>query len=503
MAKTILNLQLFYRGKHLDTIRQNVDFNKSWTIGTDKHLFWQILDTGRSMPRKHKFLEKRGADYYLHLTGGSNLSCSKDGRPLDANDLQSGGILSGSLLKLNPNLSGTVQLNPDYEIRFDYTEPRVVVLKPQEQAVVNSSMQPRTMSSQERNQTGLILLFLILGIAFVLIYDQVIKPRLDKARAIVELSELEKARRIEADKSLGDPSKATTAEQLEQQQTDATTGEEPKKTATGKSKTVPKGTGTPGGKGTGTTDVGKVFGKPSSIPGTGHTSSGPHYSVTSLQSFVTANPGVRSGDGIGGIGGPGSFNPKASSGFAGTYDPGNIQGYDPSGSGVGRVADKLPQQAGSLLPPGVPTQTFTGDASKLKPSSSSPTQSIPSAQEQAKKVTQTVTTPKDVSKLAEPEVKIPKPAYTGSDANVIYSQVSGRKGQIEQAYRRHTAIKRQTGSITVVMNIADDGAVNAQVTSSSSSFTPAFLNEVKQIVESWRFNVSQATKYQFRVTLTA
>lgn len=502
MAKKILNLQLFYRGKHLDTIREIVDFNKSWTIGTDKHLFWQILDASRGMPRKHKFLEKRGGDYYLHLPGGSNLSCSKDGRPLDANDLQSGGILTGSFLKLNPSLSGTVQLNPDYEIRFEYTEPRVVVLKPQEQAVVNSSMQPRTMSAQERNQTGFILLFLILGIAFVLIYDLVVKPRLDKAKAFVELSELEKARRIEADQSLVDPSSRTTVEQQELDQPDAADGEEPQKTAADKKKTVPRTTGRPGRRDTGSTDVSKVFGQ-TDVSGPGPGSPRPHYGVTGLQTFVTAAPGVRSGDGVGGIGRPSSFDPKASSGFAGTYDPSNIQGYDPGGAGVGRVADKLPQQAGSLLPPGVPTQTFTGDASRLKPSSSSPTQSIPSAQEQAKKVTQSVTTPKDVSKLSEPEVKIPKPAYTGSDANVIYSQVSGRRAQIEQAYRRHSAIKRQTGSITVVMNIAADGAVNAQVSSSSASFTQAFLSEVKRIVESWRFNVSQATKYQFRVTLTA
>ncbi len=502
MAKTLLNLHLFYRGKHLDTIREKTDFNKSWMIGTDKHLFWQILDDPNNIPRKHKFLDKRGNDYYLHLPVGSSLSCSKDNKPLDANDLQSGGILAGSLLKLGPGLSGTVQLNPDYEVRFEYTEPRIVVLKPQEQAVVNSSMQPRHLTSEERSQTGLILLFLILGIAFVLIYDQVIKPRLDKAKAVLELSELEKARRIEADRSLADHSGMEFADRQEQDQPPDRSTDEAGKASPDRKKTASRAT-TPGGRGSGTTDVGKVFGQPGSpraTPG----ATGTHYSVTGLQSFVTASPGVRAGEGIGGIPGSSSFDPKASTGFTGTYDPGNIQGYDPSGSGIGRVADKLPQQAGSLLPPGVPTQVFTGDASKLQPSSSSPTQSIPSAQEQAKKVTQTVTKPTDATKLTEPEVKIPKPAYTGSDANVIYSQISARKGQIEQAYRRNAAIKRQTGSITVVMNIGADGSVdNAQVSTSSATFTQSFLSEVKRIVESWRFNVSQATKYQFRMALTA
>lgn len=40
MAKTILNISLNYRGKHLDTIRQGSDFTNKWYIGTDKHLFW-------------------------------------------------------------------------------------------------------------------------------------------------------------------------------------------------------------------------------------------------------------------------------------------------------------------------------------------------------------------------------------------------------------------------------------------------------------------------------
>ena len=198
MAKTILNISLNYRGKHLDTIRQGSDFTNKWYIGTDKHLFWQILDDSQKFPVRHKLLIKRGEDFYLQLPDGSNLTCSKDGNPLDANALQQNGILSGSLLKLRNDLSGTVQLNPDYDIQFGYTEPRIIVLRPEEQAVVNNSLKPAPLSSSERTETGLILLFLIFGLAFVLIYDLVIKPKMDQEKTLTEtLAELERVRMIE------------------------------------------------------------------------------------------------------------------------------------------------------------------------------------------------------------------------------------------------------------------------------------------------------------------
>lgn len=168
---------------------------------------------------------------------------------------------------------------------------------------------------------------------------------------------------------------------------------------------------------------------------------------------------------------------------------------------MARVASVLPTQAGTTTRPNVSTQTFTGDASKLQtPSSQWP--SVPAAKEGAEKVTQSVVKAPDISKITVPEVKIPKPASSVPDADIIYNQIASRKGQIEQSYKRNAAVKKQTGSITVVMNIGDNGSVNATVTSNSATFTQSFLNEIKGIVESWRFNVSQPTKYQFRMNLT-
>lgn len=496
MAKTTLNLKLNYRGMHLDTIRQGSDFQNKWTIGRDKNLFWQILDDSNKFPLKHKLLVRHGNDYYLQLPDGSNLSCSKDGQPLDANLLQQNGILSGSLLKLRNDLSGKVQVHPDYDIQFEYTEPVKTVLRPDEQAVVNSSSRATPLSSSERTEVGLILLFLLLGLAFVMIYDLVIKPKIDREKSLTEmLAELERVRRVEPDKSLTPPEADITGYEAQEDQTGeqgttvARTGKTTRRgTGKGTGQAVPNARQVFGGQGTGGTRGG--FGSSSAV------------AVTGLQDFMTARPGARGGAGTKGTSGSGgSFN-SAASGFAGSFDPNATAGFDSSVSNMPRVASVQPGQMGSSTRPNVPTQAFTGDASRLQAYQGGGGPNIPSAQQEAARVTQSVVRDPQVTKIPEPEVKIPKPASNVPDADLIYNQIAARRGQIEQSYKRNAAIKKQTGSITVVMNIDENGSVSANVTSNSATFTQGFLSEIRGIVESWRFNVSQPTKYQFRMNLT-
>lgn len=499
MAKTILNLKLNYRGKHLDTIRQDADFKNHWLIGTDKHIFWQILDDSQKFPAKHKLLVKRGSDFYLQLPDGSNLSCNKDGKPLDANYLQQNGILSGSLLKLRPDLSGNVRVHPDYEIQFEYTEPVKAFLRPAEQAVVNSSMHAAPLSSSERTEVGLILLFLILGIAFVMIYDLVIKPKMEEEKTLTEmLAELERVRRIEPQLGLAQPPttefETPPEEQTPAQEQQTPAGRETTRKPAVRTPTTPPGQRAP--------DPRQIFGtQTGTTPGDRTTQTA--FAVTGLGSFVTARPGARAGSGASpSSSGSGTFNPQAATGFSGSFDPNATSGFDSSVSNMARVAPVQPGQAGSTTRPNIPTQSFTGDASRLQPYQPGQWPTVPAPKEGAERVTQSVVKAPEITKIPEPEVRIPKPASSVPDADIIFNQISARRGQIEQSYKRNAAIKKQTGSITVLMDIAENGSVSARVTSNSSTFTQSFLNDIKRIVESWSFNVSKPTKYQFRMNLT-
>jgi outer membrane biosynthesis protein TonB len=492
MANTILNLKLEYKGKHLDTIHQNSDFTDKWFIGSDRRMFWQILDDTGNFPNKYKLLVKHGNDFFLQVPDGSNISCSRGGNPVDASFLQQNGILRGSQLQLRNDMSGRVRITPDYEILYEYTEPRKIVLAANEQAVVNQSLLPTPLSTAERTDRGFILLFLILGIAFVLIYDVVLKPKIDQQRTLTELmAELERVRRIEPQlPGVMTPPEAQAQPQEQPEKPKEGTAAKPRQGGT-------KGrTGTPGR--TGVPSTQQVFGnlRP---PGVGSSSGQTAVGATVLAGFTTARPGSKGGSGPSGTG-PGmggSFQPSAAAGYSGSFDPTSTQGFNQTS--LSAVVSGTTPTGGTTVRPSGPTQSYTGSAERLQPLQGG---DFPYVQApQTERVTQSVKAP-EVTKLPETSVSIPKPSSSAQGADNIYNQIRSRKGQIEQSYKRNAAVKKQSGSITVVMDISANGSVTANVMSNSSSFTQSFLNEIKGIVENWRFSVSKPTQYRFKMNLS-
>lgn len=481
MAKTILNLKLSYKGKLLDIIKQDSDFTRSWYIGTDRHIFWQILDDSNKFPAKHKLLTKQGNDYYLLLPQGSTITCSKEGKPVDAQFLQQNGILNGNQLKIRNDIIGKIQINPDYDIQCEYAEPYVVKLGPTEQSVVTSCSHRPPLSSIERTNRGLIFLFLILGLAFILIYDIVLKPRTDKVQSISEMwAELQRAQRIQFGE--GAVQAGTQAEQLPVPE--ETEQETPK--PTGRPSSRPSQAGT-----TGPSTQSFNLSSSGSRPGVSQ--------ATILAGFTTARPGARGGTGLGTPGSTGgTFVPSANAGYAGTYDPDAISGYNAS-SNIGAVVQGTPPSGGVVNKPSQDV-TFVTDPSKLVTTGpgSKPQTQKPSTDQ----VVQSTTKPVDTSTIETSIVPITPSTSTAPGVDNIFEQLNPRKNQIKQSYQRNAAVKAQSGSITVLMNIDATGKVTASVTPNSSSFTPTFLSEIKTIVEKWHFNVSKATKYQFKINLS-
>lgn len=484
MAKTILNLKLFYKGKHLDTIKQGTDFTNKWYIGSDKHIFWQILDETGSFPQKHQLLFKRGNDLYLNLPQGASISCSKDGRPVDASFLKQNNILRGATLKLRNDMAGSVMLNRDYSVQYQYVEPLVTHLTLQEKAIVADCSHTPPLLSTDRTNRGVILLFLILGIAFILIYDLVLKPRGEAERSLSEmLAEMERAQRIVP--QVGEPPQGAVFETPEDEEiTPGEAGETDQTSRTGAESRGPRSTQA-------------VFGdlsRPNAPP-----SDQSAYRATVLDEFVTARPGSRGGGGTGpgaSTGPGGDFTPSAGAGYAGTFDPSSTAGYRETQ--LGSVVTGTTPAGGTTTRPNLPIENFTGDASRLQRLAP---ENVPLPQtpqvENIKRQFQAT----EVTSLSEASIA-GSPAARVSDVDKIYDQLNHRKGQIKQSYIRNSAISASSGSITVIMYIDEDGSVVADIIPNSATFTQSFLEEVKTIVENWRFNVSKKTKYRFQMRLS-
>ncbi|MDZ4181844.1 MAG: hypothetical protein U1B83_03120 [Candidatus Cloacimonadaceae bacterium] len=487
MAKTLLNLKLSYKGKLLDIVKYGNDFKSKWFIGSSKHLFWQILDP--SFPDRHLFVTQKGNDLYMNLIPGAKLSCSKDGNPVETSYLQSNGILSGTQLKLRNDMTGVLVLNPDWEIKYEYSEPWVKLLTEEERQIVAQYSRRGELTSVERFNRGMIVLFTIITLLFVIIYDVALKPEtIEDTTLEMRLAQIQKAQRIEAQlpmaqqASFGDDAAARARAEAA-----ARAAAEAAAAAAAAAAAGQRGTTT--GPAGGTGDASRTFGSFSpSATGVAQ----PFQAVTTTQSFVAATPGGRGGGGGAG-GGPGG-GPGAGSGYASTFDPGATGGYNQTD--LGSVAFGTPGGPGSSTRPGDNVAVFTGDATKIAP--------------RGRPVAQTAETQRVIQSFQAAAIQpISEGAITAApeeqrpDLEKIQIGVNGRKGQIMQLYRASAAVKAASGSIQIKLYIDNNGNVTAaDVTPTSEGFTEKFLKDVKNLVEGWSFNVSNKAIYQFTVRLT-
>ena len=493
MRNNILTLKLFYKGKLLDTIEQGKDFTNKWYMGSSKYLSWQILNDSNNFPPKYKILFKKGRYYYLNLPQGSTLTCRKNGSPVDANYLKQNKILINSSLKLCEDMTGIIQFHPNYSIQYEFIEPIKVILTPQETEVVKQTARPAPLSPADRTTRIVVILALIVGIAFSIYYDLKLKPEMNKEKTLSELlAELEKIMEIKPDISKPLPP-STPISSLPEQTVEAgkTTG----KAAGGKGKGTGKGSTSL------SSETQSIFGNLGTSPGYGSPQSVVGAAV--LSGFVTARPGVKGGGNISGSGsGSGTFQPSAAAGFgsSGSFDPNAINRFK-SGAVPSVVSETVPE-GGSTVKPSGQTQYYTGPADKLKPLSSGSFASVPDVRKETEKIISQSYKTLEPAKMKEPTVTIVKPSTIIAGGDIIFNQIRSRKGQIEQAYKRNAAIKKQSGSITVTLNIAPDGSVKATIIPNSATFTDSFLNEIRTIIENWTFNVSQPITYKFKMNLS-
>ncbi|MFO7895821.1 MAG: hypothetical protein R6U84_02700 [Candidatus Cloacimonadales bacterium] len=158
MAKKILNLQLNYKGKYLDTVRHERDFNSSFYLGKNKHLFWQIDD--KKFPGKYKFLAKTGSKFKLFLQEGMQVKVNKNGRELSKEELKKENLLQGNALVLDAASEGIIEFPNDWSVQYFFKEPYKLVPK-QEHLAIHKQFAKTPKPSDEERFTRI---FIILGL---------------------------------------------------------------------------------------------------------------------------------------------------------------------------------------------------------------------------------------------------------------------------------------------------------------------------------------------------
>lgn len=480
----LLTLRLFYKDKPLDTIRQHSDFTYSWFIGRGKHIFWQILND-KKFPLKHKLLALAGNEYHLQLPPAAIYECNRNGMPVDNFYLNENGILNGTDLLLRPDMDGTVQLNRDYKIQYFYARPQIQVLTSEQRKVVGTCLERSQPDAIDQKDRKIIFLLIALSLAFIMVYDIVIKPKPAAPRSLSSyVAEMERARRIEVE-AMTRPQPGSEIEQ-----------------PAGKAEKAPAGQGTRADRPSAGT--GRGGRSPFGNLNYGYGSSG-SYDNTYLSNFVTLKPGsfgwgsssgAGPGSGTGGIDGSGNgASYSAGGGYQEAYDP-----NAPGRSNLVALGKNLvfgpPPGGGGGTKAAAPKVAYTGDTARLE-EPAPPNRPIPRTPG-VWRIIQTFDGP-TVAALSESSI-LGSSTGKAADTDNVYDQLKPKRNQIMQAYRRSAAQKSQSGSISVMMYISENGSVVADITP-NGSFSPSFLQDVRSIVENWSFSVSKKTKFQFNMRL--
>jgi hypothetical protein len=464
MAK-ILSLRLNYKGKFLDYAKEGKEIKKSFTIGSNKFLQWQILDP--SFPDKHMFIQQKGGEYVMQLLPGAQLSCEKGGNSVDSNYLKQNNLLSGNELVLKQDIKGTLTLAPNWDVEFEYREPWVAILTAEEMQIVAQYARREKPDAVSRFNRMVLWLVILLSIAFLIIFDLFLKKEY-----IVEETIAQRLQNIQAVAQRVTPDLPTTGSFEQPAPVEAAeTGETAQQ-------------GTPGA--TGTPRGSSAFSAFAGGFDPNATGVAPDMNiVTVMQGFSARRPGGAGGGGTGD--GPGGSGPGAGSTFSASAVP---QFGD-----VGAVAQRAPSGGGyDTRPEGAVGAHITGDASTLAPSG---------------KAWGDVVKQQQIARdyAARNVVAFKEGSVAGLDEagralqTTLREQVDNRKNQIDQAYRQ--ANLRTNVSFSITLFISPSGVVRESIVVPAGSYPESFVARVKSIVDAWKFNVPGETQYTFSIRLRA
>jgi len=486
MSNKILNLKLIYKGKVLDIAKQKRDFTDKFLIGSDKEIFWQILD--RSFPEKYTLLSKSGDSYQLHVRQGMTLSVQKSGEVLDEAALRRQNLLKDSKLHLQEGLQGTIQFSTSWEISFEYVVPYVPQLSAEQKQIIKQYARRTELTEEERFTRNFMLVAVFLTFVCMFAFDKLYNPIVMENTLSSRLKAAQEvATRVEIDESMKENVQVaeaveTGSDETEKQEEKEQKEPEQAKTTQATSSTV-SSTGSRGN-----TAAASILGfNPGSTQTPKQGIRAKVVSMTVDEQIVATGPGGGGrGTGTGGsAGGGGGGTTAARGGSAFNTAPVNKRNVD-----VGTLFQGNPNLARSSGMKEIDASALGGSTGKIQavriyssPQLSSVRRSFSSA---------------GIAAVKESELAVAAPEVKASYAD-IKRYVAINKPQLQNLFLEESRLQSMYGAMEVTLYISESGRVEAvQINpKSGSSFTASFLQKADQLMRSWRIPVSKKAVYTF------
>ncbi len=489
MAKSVLNLKLHYKGKLLDVAKYGRDFTNKLYIGSSKYLFWQILD--EKFPKKHLLLHKRDDKFFLSLLPAMHISYRKNAQPVSEDSLRASHLNKPGEALLTNDMTGTINVNHDWEISYEFVEPFVRFYTEQEKQVISQYSRRAELEPFQKFARNVTLVALIITIIGLILFD-ILKPKNGVDITLTERWSQAPPTATKVETDTTEDQGLAQMEQADQKPAPAVPG-------------APQGRATAGtaGRKAGPTSLNAFFGA-----GTGR---GTNVAITTEQDIIAASLGGGRGGGSGsgrgsgrgsgggdrgsGPGGGGGDGTGTGSGdgtgFGTVFNPSQIPSGTQHLAGLseGRPLGKLSTQA-----PSGNVTSYVGNAQRIAPVGRPATKASSSVVTRFSGPT--------VRKVTEGTIAS-APVDTRPDLTRIEQGVARKKPQIKDLYNRQSQIKSMYGTLKILLYIDNDGSVaGAQITPVSGEFYSEFINQLQQLVNNWRFDNRNLVPYEFYMTFS-
>jgi hypothetical protein len=467
MAEKILNLRLKYKNKFLDTAIYKRDFNKSFLIGRNKNIFWQILDS--SFPEKHTLITKKDDDFYLHLLPDMNISVMKDGKFVTEDELKQKNQLSEKVLKLERDTEGAVKFAKSWSVEYYYKTPYIPVRSQEDIAIFSQFHKWEELTNEQKFTRAFLIIALIITFIGSFIIEKTYQPpsRIDFR---------DRLRSIEQQATLIQPE---FQEDVQQKVETVTSGFERATSAQA------AGAQTAAATAKSMAEFEREFG---ALTGVGGASGGAEdLSGALFETNVIGTKFVESSDGRGGMPDIGLSLPKAGQGTSVLESAGRLGDLSDFsglgdlgiGTGVGGFETVDVASLGGNL----------GDYKTVRIKGKAEFDAIKRSFS-------------GIRTIKEDDIKLVETPEARTELASIDQQVQAQRPQINQLYRIESMMTDMYGTIEFEIIIGANGKVMAvdYNVAKGSFFTPDFLEKASQIVTKWNIKVKEAIGYKFRVT---
>src|SRR5690554_1091960 len=120
-SEKVLNLRIYYKGKNLDTAKEERDIVNKCIVGSAKNIQWQILD--KSFPKRHLLIKKAKDSFKLVLNKGMQVTVKKGNQLLTEEALRARKMLKNNELYMDIDSTGYVTCARYWCIAYEFVTP--------------------------------------------------------------------------------------------------------------------------------------------------------------------------------------------------------------------------------------------------------------------------------------------------------------------------------------------------------------------------------------------